>query len=305
MTTYYSVLRPVTKADLDAAPGIVEVLKMIPSDGTVTFEQFRHLKNGRAGRGLAHACTIGVLKRVSPHERILGLDSVRFWCTQLNEPGFKNLMSKDGTIRTYMGLVAKFDAWLPGRSFPSQNTVKIGGREARQDVQKSFWNVEELLKYCDEPDYNPRTVQRVMREYLTSPQVAGMSDVQYFNTRSAIKSYFGAHDIELSMPKPRKKRAETDQDDDHMTLENFYKMLQNGKPSITVRTIMLIKFQSGMDAATLADRFNFEGYGQLVKYFKTADHASWDLARCPVPIKTVRVVEATSIRSPKACIGQI
>ena len=52
MTTYYSVLRPVTKADLDAAPGIVEVLKMIPSDGTVTFEQFRHLKNGRAGRGL-------------------------------------------------------------------------------------------------------------------------------------------------------------------------------------------------------------------------------------------------------------
>ena len=91
------------------------------------------------------------------------------------------------------------------------------------------------------------------------------------------------------MPKPRKKRAETDQDDDHMTLENFYKMLQNGKPSITVRIIILIKFQSGMDAATLADRFNFEGYGQLVKYFKTADHASWDLARCPVPIKTVRV----------------
>ena len=289
MTTYYSVLRPVTQADLDTAPGMAEVLKMIPPNGTITFEQFRHLKNGRAGRGLAHACSIGVLKRVSPHERILGLDTVKFWLTQLNKPGFKNLASKDGTMRTYLGLVAKFDAWLPGRNFPARN-----GGNGQAGAHMTFQNVEELLKYCDEPDYNPRTVKRVMREYLTSPQVAGMSDVQYSNTRSAIKSYFVAHDIEMNMPKPRKKRSETDQDDDYMTLEDFYKMLHNGRPSIMMRAIMLIKLQSGMDAATLADRFNFEGYPQIVKYFKTDDHKSWDLGRCPIPIKTVRV--KTSMR---------
>ena len=47
-----------------------------------------------------------------------------------------------------------------------------------------------------------------------------------------------------------------------MTLEDFYKMLQNGKPSITMRTIMLIKLQSGMDSSTFTDRFNYEGYSR-------------------------------------------
>ena len=178
---------------------------------------------------------------------------MKFWLTQLNKPGFKNLASKDGTMRTYLGLVAKFDAWLPGRNFPARN-----GGNGQAGAHMTFQNVEELLKYCDEFNYGPKTTQRVMREYLTSPQVAGMSDVQYSNTRSAIKSYFGAHDIVLNMPKPREKAPETNQDDAYMTLEDVYKMLHNGRPSIMLRTIMLIQLQSGMDVSTLTDRFNFE-----------------------------------------------
>ena len=52
---------------------------------------------------------------------------------------------------------------------------------------------------------------------------------------------------------------------------------------------MLAMLQSGMDASTITDRFSFEGYGQLVKYFKTEDHTAWNLNMCPVPIKLVRV----------------
>ena len=45
-----------------------------------------------------------------------------------------------------------------------------------------------------------------------------------------------------------------------MTLEDFYRMLQKGKPGIMMHTIMLINLQSGMDTSTLTDRFNYEGY---------------------------------------------
>ena len=56
-----------------------------------------------------------------------------------------------------------------------------------------------------------------------------------------------------------------------------------------MRSILLIKLQSGMDSSTLADRFNYEGYSQIVKYFKTEDYTMWNLELCPVPIKLVRV----------------
>ena len=285
MTSYYEVLRPVTPADLDAPPSIAEVMKLIPQSGTVTFEAFRHLGKDRATRGLGHARKVGVLGRISPNDRIMNLESVKFWLTQFNKSGFKNLASPSGTALAYVRLLAKFDEWLSGRPFRL--------REKRapdcQAAQKSFANVEDLKEYCDEYDYDPRLVKRIMREYLTSPQVAAMSGVIYSHTRSAIKSYFGAHDIEINMPKTRRRHPEEIQDDFAMTLENAYKMLQNGRPSVMMRAIILIKLQSGMDAATLADRFNFEGYPQLVKCFKTADHSSWDLTKCPILIKTVRV----------------
>ena len=52
---------------------------------------------------------------------------------------------------------------------------------------------------------------------------------------------------------------------------------------------MIIKFQSGMDTSTFTDRFNYEGYSQIIKYFGTDNHDSWSLEMCPVPITLVRV----------------
>ena len=294
MTTHYEVLRPVTPADLDTHQRFVEVLKLIPSQGHVTSELFRHLGKNCASKGITHACSCGILRRVSPHEQILGLNSVKFWRTQLNESGHKNSISKNGTKMLYLQGLSKFDAWLPGRSFQSYETVIRDGQINRQAVTKSFANVEKMLHYCMKSDYGTKTAQRAVREYLTSPQACEMSDSLHVVTRAAIKSYFGTNDVMLDLPKTRKKRSEPALDDDPMTLEDFYKMLQNGKPSITMRAIMLIKLQSGMDSSTLADRFNYEGYSQIVKYFGTDDHSSWNLETCPVPIKLVRVKTGVS-----------
>ena len=79
MTSHYEVLRPVEPGDLATHPKLAEVLARIPPDGYVTFEMFLRVGRSTASRGLAHACTIGVLKRVSPYERILKQNNVKFW----------------------------------------------------------------------------------------------------------------------------------------------------------------------------------------------------------------------------------
>ena len=278
MTSYYEVLRPVEQADLDAHPGFADVFAAIPRQGIATFEMCRDIEKDHASRGMSLARTRGILKRVSPYHRILELDSVKFWQTQLNESGHRNMTPRHSTRELYLGGISKFDEWLSGRTFQSYENSASG----RRAIQKSFGNVEELQEYCDVSDYGIKTARHAVMEYLAGPQASKMSDSAHSITRSAINSYFNVNYIQLGLPSPKKRRREPDRDDDNpMTIEDFYKILQNGKPSLMMRAVMMIKLQSGMDSATLADRFNHDGYGQLVKCFKTADHESWDLGMCP------------------------
>ena len=290
MTTYYKILRQVEPEDLNTSLGIVRVLKMIPPDGYVTSEHFKNAGEGRAYRGIRYAYSRGIIKRISPYEHALSLSTVKFWCTQLNESGHKNSTTEHGTKKLYLHGLSKFNTWLPGRSFPSHKTVIRDGQITRPAVTKSFANVEELMEYCHEFDHGAKTAQRVIREYTAYIQSDGASASTQKYIQSAIKSYFGVHDVLLVLPKTRKKRLDPVSDEDsHMTLEDFYRMLQKGKPGIMMHTIMLINLQSGMDTSTFTDRFNYEGYPQIVKYFKTDDHKSWNLDLCPVPITLVRV----------------
>ena len=290
MTSYYEVLRPAAQADLDASPRFAKVLELIPREGYVTLGRFMHLGRKSASGGMTRACAVGILKRVPPYARIMKLDSVKFWCTQINDSGHRNTPKIHNTRRLYLGSVARLDEWLRGRTFPSYEQAPPGSPQARQAVAKSFENVEDLAQYCMESDIGTWTAQRAMREYLASPGVSGTSASMQAITRSAIKSYFNAHDVVLNLPKAKKQRAGPPQDDvPPMSLEDFYRMLQTGNPGIMMRTIILIALQSGIDASTFTDCFNHEGYPQLVKHFKTADYSAWDLDACPVPIKMVRV----------------
>ena len=290
MTMYYKILRPVEQSDLNSSPKIVQILKMIPSDGYVTFEHFKDAGRHTAVRGIRHACSNGILKKVPPYEHVLGLDSVKTWRTHLNESGHKNSRPGHGTKQVCLRYLSKFDAWLPGRTFQSYETIIRDGRITRKAVTKSFANVEDLMRYCHESDHGTRTAQRVMREYMASAYASKMSVSVQTGIQSAIKSYFDVNDIVLALPKPGRKRSEPIPDYSFpMTLKGFYKMLQAGEPRIMMRTVMLIKLHSGMDSSTLTDRFNYEGYPQIVKYFGTDDHMSWNLKMCPIPIRLVRV----------------
>ena len=290
MTTYYEILRPVTPADLDTRPSFVKLLKMIPPGRYVKRDYFKNIKKSSVGKGLTYACSKGILKRISPYEQVMKLKSIKFWCTQFNRSNHKNTVPACSTKNMYLRAVSGLNEWLPGNSFKSYKTVLQDKQIIKQVVAKSFANVEELMEHCNTSDYDTKVAQRVVREYLASLQTNNISDGTFVIIRAAIKSYFNAQDIVLNLPKARKKQADqTAECNSLMTLKDFYKMLQTGNPGIKMKTIMIIKLQSGMDSSTFVDRFNYEGYSQIAKYFKTEDHKSWNIEMCPVPIKITRV----------------
>ena len=157
MTTYYEVLRPATPADFNGPPRFVKILKALPKQGYVTCEMLKHIDKTSTNRYMSYACSKGILKRVSPYERVLKLNSVKFWVTQLNDSGHKNSISKNGTKPLYLHGLTRFDEWLPGRQFPSQKTVLADGQIIRQSITKSFANVEEMMHYCIESDHGTKT----------------------------------------------------------------------------------------------------------------------------------------------------
>ena len=66
--------------------------------------------------------------------------------------------------------------------------------------------------------------------------------------------------------------------------------MQRGQPAPPLdNAVVLCKFQRGLDNTTMIDRFNFQVWEQLVNYFGSEIYESWDLKKCPVPIKLTRV----------------
>ena len=259
MAISYKILRPVTPADLDVNPRFAEILRTIPSKGHITGDHFKSLNANDSNRCMRYAISSGILRRMMLYECVSSLESVKFWCTQLNKLGHKRISPRNSTMDVYLNAVAKLNEWLPGRSFPSHETVIRDGQINKQAVTKSFANIEKMLYYCTESDYGTKTAQCAIREYLTSPQACEMSDSAHTSIRTAIKSYFGTNDVVLNLPKSRKKQTDAISDDDSMPLEDFYNMLKDGNPGIKMKTVMLIKIHSGTDSSTFADRFNYEG----------------------------------------------
>ena len=175
MTTYYKVLRTVKPSDLVKRPSFVGLLKIIPPDGYVTRDHFKNIEESRITNGLGYACSIGVLERISSFSIVLNMESVRFWCTQINDSNLKNAVPKTDTRRLYLRALSKLNEWLPGRTFPSHETVILDGQIKKQAVIKSFANVEEMMNYCTESDHGTKTAQRVVREYMANVQMESLS----------------------------------------------------------------------------------------------------------------------------------
>ena len=285
MGAYFEVLRPVSKNDLNrAGPEIAAALQGLPPGGYVSAGQLK----GRCGqdaarRALEWACGNGILHKTIQDSDVMDHESVRFWLTQLDPQRMKNFRLEKGTKRTYADALEAFNRWLAGRKFP----VGSGGKAA---ARRAFPNVEELLRFCEDPENGTQTAKRVVREYLADLATSKHSLSTAMVRCAAVKSYFAVHDVPVDVRVNKKRHAIHDvRESPEMSLFDLYKMMTVGSMGVMLKAVVMIKFQAGLDASTLADRFNFEAYPQIVRHFGIEDYEAWDLGRCPVPVRLVRV----------------
>ena len=228
-------------------------------------------------------------KKPAPTDGLLPFSTVRFWQGQLNESGIRNYSKANiGTKSVYLYRLAAFNKWLPGRLFDVRVQAIADGMIVRKNVQKSFDNVEELLRFGEEG--NEREVKRIMKAYIVDPQHRNLKRSTMLGVCSAINSYFDVHDVKIGVRPNGRKRDEFEvTDEPELDLVEFYKMMTAGNMDPMTRAVMLVLFQAGLDRSTLADRFNFYAHSQIAKFCGTADHRGWRLDRCPIPIQLRRV----------------
>ena len=286
---YFEVLRPAGICDLEeAGRDVASVLERLPAAGYVTAGDLE----GRCGREVARralewACGRGMLRKAIQDGTLMGRESVRFWITQLNSPKTKNITLKKGTRRTYADALGAFSEWLQGRRFPARRDSGLGGRMAGS---RAFQDVEDLLGFCMDSDDGVHAAKRVVREHLADLAASKHSLSTAMVRCAAVKSYFATHDVPVDVRVNKRLHAVRDvRDLPEMSLFDLYKMMTVGSMGAMLKAVMMIKFQAGLDASTFADRFNFEAYPQIVKHFGIEDYEAWDLGRCPVPIRLVRV----------------
>ena len=284
MGAHYEMLRPVTRDDLErAGRGIAAELEGLPREGGVDADR---LGGGpQAPRAIRWACSNGIMRRASLGGPVLRLETVRFWMTQLNQPKARNIRAVGGTRHTYAESLGAFSAWLAGKGFPL-----LQGAVHRE---RAFADVEELLRFCENPRNGARAARRVVRQYLADLAASGCAHSTAVVRCSAIKSYFAAHDVALDVRVRRGRGGGEAPERPEMSLFDLYRIMTVGRMGVMERAITMIKFQAGLDSSTLADRFNFEAWGQIAKHFGTEEHESWDLGRCPVPVRLARVKTGT------------
>ncbi len=281
---YYEMLRPANKNETRAAgPGIAAELNRLPSGGYVSSDDLNE-------EALAWACANGIMRRTSLGGRVMELETVRFWVSQLNAPKAKNVAATRGTRRSYSAALDAFNEWLSGREYPVRENIVMDGRVEGRNVRRPFSDVEDLLRFCEGSDHGAITAGRVLKQYLAHSADSGCSLPTAMVRCSAVKSYFAAHDIPVSAKVNKNRHPPVGaREDARMSLADIYKMMTSGKTDVMAKAIIMIKFQAGLDASTLADRFNFEAYQQIIRYFGIEDYEAWDLDKCPVPVKLVRV----------------
>jgi len=218
------------------------------------------------------------------------LPSISYWQKQLRGSMFKNSDSKGSTTtkRTYLQMVWHFNKWLCGKEFKLKMNVIVGKDTFRQETKTiKFDSIDDLLQLLSEP-FAPRVeIIKIIKTYLLDDIHLTKSKSYMIVISSAIKSFFEKNEYPLEIK--YKCNVEETEDLQSMSLSDVMTLLTNGTPSILEKAVFMSKFHRGLDASTLVDRFNFEAWDQIVKWFGSENIDSWDLEKCPVPIKLVRV----------------
>lgn len=224
------------------------------------------------------------------------LETVDYWSKQLRGSKMKNVKTGNkGTVRSlYVQQLWNFNKWLIEQTTKIKKTQQIKENFFEQvEVEMKFKHVEELFELLTQPIPNRSSVVKLIKKYLMDTELHKDKKVNYIKViKSCILSYFAKNDQSLLLsfdPTILYTSSQEASEQQEMSLVDFMQIFTLGKPDVLEKAVFVAKFHRGLDASTLVDRFNFEVWPQLVEYFGSDDHNSWDTRKCPVITEHVRI----------------
>lgn len=213
------------------------------------------------------------------------MPTVAEWRRSLGNTAFKHAkVKKRGTRETYSRTLGHFNAWLHGREF---DVYTYDRNDQVVKIKIGFKNVEEMMAYLEGPTGRVRHAQRIIKRYLYDSMHKYKKSETMRNERSAILSYFEYNDFGLHLRFDAKKTYNSEPTERLMTLSDMGRILYC--TNVRNRAMLLCMFHRGLDSSTMLDRFNHEAFEQIAKYFETTDHSKWDVYKCPVPVRLMRI----------------
>jgi site-specific recombinase XerC len=131
----------------------------------------------------------------------------------------------------------------------------------------------------------------VVRGWLESELFDGPKDATREKYYRVIRSFYAYNLTPLPRARLRPRGMDTAVPR-HVTATEFLEMagkvVNYGGVSVRDRSVIMVMLQSGMDASTLTNVFNYVGFPQLAAHFGSEDWSRWDLSRVPVRLWLVR-----------------
>ena len=252
-----------------------------------------------ARRTIALGARIGMLREVSEQsafDEFCQLETVRYFGSQLRGSKYKHEGTNENgmsTRKTYLQKLFKFDRWLRGRRLSFQRHVRADADTVRiVSEDMTLGGVEDLLRAYRESRGADSAFVRMIKTFLLDDMHAGKKPSTVSMYYSAIRAYFDRNDSPIRSLRFDPGTAYDGAEDEgaRMTLEDLMKILTVGRPTIMEKAVILAKFHRGLDNSTMADRFSYQAWEQLVEWFGTEDHARWDVAaKSPVPVRLTRI----------------
>lgn len=226
-------------------------------------------------------------------QRFCAISCVKYWRSQLHSSNIKNLKTtsarQGGTKKCYTYGLFGFHKWLLGKQFEYTSSIQVD--DDTSHMRRKTVTLEGIDHFLNLYRHNvEKKIDFVVfiKKYLIHLQTTKNAPT-IDNAMFAIKSFFRENDLEIDFRFNNSKRHKDPTVENAMTLDDLQEILSIKSIQPIEKAVFMCKFHRGLDSATLADRFNFEAWPQLVEYFGTDNSDMWDVSMCPVPIKLVRV----------------
>lgn len=216
------------------------------------------------------------------------IQQVSYWRQQLNAANTKNLnKNNSGTKKCYTYGLYQFNNWLKGRKISICALPHYIQNE--YNLKKTTITIRDVGHFLEL--YQNNQTQKlefigIIKQYLLWVREHKSNSIT-LNALYSIKSFFRENDSEIIFRFNKKTHKNSELP--ILTIDDLEKILTSKNIQPIEKAVFLCKFQRGLDSSTFADRFNFEVWDQLVDNFGTETYNKWDLNKCPVPIKLIRV----------------